>query len=62
MCEKKLPVQFQLVHIEDNQFSTFDEMLDADKPIEQQVGFGFGVDIERKVIAVAVDFFFLSEK
>lgn len=62
MSEKKLPIQFHLVHIEDNQFSTFDEMLNVDKPIEQQVGFGFGVDIERNVIAVAVDFIFQKEE
>ncbi len=62
MSEKKLPIQFTLVHIEDNQFSTFDEMLHVDKPIEQQVGFGFGVDIEKKVIAVSVDFIFQKEE
>ena len=62
MCKKELDFQFQLVHIEDNQFSTFDEMLHVDKPIEQQVGFGFGVDIERNVIAVAVDFIFQKEE
>lgn len=62
MSEKKLPIQFTLIYIEDNQFSTFDEMLNVDKPIEQQVGFGFGVDIERNVIAVAVDFIFQKEK
>lgn len=62
MCKKELDFQFQLVHIEDNQFSTFDEMLNVDKPIEQQVGFGFGVDIERNVIAVAVDFIFQKEE
>src|SRR5690554_3451300 len=62
MSEKKLPIQFTLVHIEDNQFSTFDEMLHVDKPIEQQVGFGFGVDIEKKVTAVSVDFIFQKEE
>ena len=35
MSKKELPIQFHLVHIEDNQFSPFDEMLDVDKPIEQ---------------------------
>ncbi len=33
-----------------------------DKPIEQQVGFGFGVDIENKIIAVSVDFIFQKEE
>jgi len=61
MSKKELPIKFSLVHIEDNQFSTFDEMLDVDKPIKQQVGFGFGVDIEKKIIAVSVDFIFLKE-
>lgn len=62
MSKKELPIQFHLVHIEDNQFSTFDEMLHVDKPIEQQVGFGFGVDIENKIIAVSVDFIFQKEE
>ena len=62
MSKKKLPINFSLIHIEDNQFSTFDEMLNVDKPIEQQVGFGFGVDIERKVIAVSVEFVFQKEE
>lgn len=57
MSKKKvLPIKFSLVHIEENQFSTFDEALDEDKPIQQQVGFGFGVDMEKNVIAVSVDF------
>ena len=62
MSEKKLPIQFTLVYIEDNQFSTFDEMLHVDKPIEQQVGFGFGVDIEKKIIAVSVEFIFQKQE
>lgn len=56
MSKKELPIQFSLVQIEENQFSTFDEILEEDKPIKQQVGFGFGVDIEKNVIAVSVDF------
>lgn len=56
MSKKELPIQFSLVHIEENQFSTFDEALGEDKPIEQQVGFGFGVDMEKNVIAVSVDY------
>jgi hypothetical protein len=62
MSKKELPIQFTLVHIEDNQFSTFDEMLNVDMPIEQQVGFGFGVDIEKKIIAVSVEFIFQKEE
>lgn len=62
MSKKELPFKFALVHIEDNQFSTFDEMLDIDKPIKQQVGFGFGIDIEKKIIAVSIDFIFQKEK
>ena len=62
MSKKELPIQFTLVHIEDNQFYTFDEMLNVDMPIEQQVGFGFGVDIEKKIIAVSVEFIFQKEE
>jgi|SRR5690554_1476218 len=60
--KKELPIKFSLVKIEENQFSTFDEILRIDKPIEQQVGFGFGVDMENNVIAVSVDFVFQKEE
>lgn len=61
MSKKELPIKFSLVHIEDNQFSTFDEALENDKPIEQQVGFGFGVDMEKHVIAVSLEFILKKE-
>ena len=56
MSEKKLPIKFQLIHIEDNQFSTFEEMLDVEKPIKQEIGFGYGVDVENSAVAVSMEF------
>lgn len=56
MSEKKLPIKFQLIHIEDNQFSTFEEMLDVEKPIKQEIGFGYGVDVENRSVAVSMEF------
>ncbi|NLZ96003.1 MAG: hypothetical protein GX921_09305 [Bacteroidales bacterium] len=56
MSKKELPISFSLVHIEDNQFSTFEEMLDVEKPIQQEIGFGFGVDVENGAIAVSMEF------
>lgn len=56
MSKKELPINFSLVHIEDNQFSTFEKMLDVEKPIQQEIGLGFGVDVENAAIAVSMEF------
>ena len=56
MSKKKLPINFSLIHIEDNQFSTFEEMLDVEKPIQQEIGLGFGVDVDNGAIAVSMEF------
>lgn len=56
MSKKKLPIPFKIVKVEENQFSVFEDTLTVDAPIQQQVGFGFGVDTENKVIAVSMEF------
>lgn len=56
MSKEKLSIKFDLIHIEDNQFSTFEEMLDVEKQIQQEIGFGFGVDMENRAIAVSMEF------
>lgn len=62
MSEKELSINFSLVHIEENQFSTFEEMLDAKKPIQQEIGFGFGADVEARTIAVSMEFVLYKEE
>lgn len=56
MSKKKLLVPFKIVKVEENQFSVFEDTLTVDEPIQQQVGFGFGVDTDNKVIAVSMEF------
>lgn len=56
MRKKKLPIPFKIVKVEENQFSVFEDTLAVDAPIQQQVGFGFGVDTDNKVIAVSMEF------
>lgn len=56
MSKKKLPIPFKIVKVEENQFSVFEDTLAVDAPIQQQVGFGFGVDTDNKVIAVSMEF------
>jgi len=56
MSKKKLPIPFKIVKVEENQFSVFEDTLVVDASIQQQIGFGFGVDIENKVIAVSMEF------
>lgn len=61
MSTKELSIKFDIVHIEETQFSSFDNALDIDTAIEQQIGFGFGVDIEQNTIAVSIDFILRKE-
>ncbi|WP_223583087.1 hypothetical protein [Sphingobacterium sp. GVS05A] len=56
MSKKNLPIGFKIVKVEENQFSVFEGTLVVDAPIQQQVGFGFGVDIDNYVIAVSMEF------
>lgn len=56
MSKKKLPIPFKIVKVEENQFSVFEDTLAVDAPIQQQVGFGFGVDTDSKMIAVSMEF------
>ena len=55
MNKKKLPIPFKIVKVEENQFSVFEDTLVADGPIQQQIGFGFGVDIDSHVISVSME-------
>ncbi|WP_430613206.1 hypothetical protein [Flavobacterium sp. JP2137] len=56
MGSKELPIPFKIVKVEENQFSVFEQTLAINEPIQQQVGFGFGVHIDNKAIAVAMEF------
>src|SRR5690554_5576453 len=56
MSKNILPIKFGLVQIEEKQFAYFDDALENEIPIEQEVGFGFGVDIVQQVIGVTMDF------
>ncbi len=62
MSKKQLPIQFKLVHIEEKQFASFDDVLENENPIEQEIGFGFGVDIEQRVIGVTMKFILHKQK
>lgn len=62
MSKNKLPIKFGLVQIEEKQFATFDDALKNEISIKQEVGFGFGVDIEQQVIGVTMDFILSNEK
>jgi hypothetical protein len=61
MGTNELPIPFKIVKVEDKQFSVFQETLLMDAPIQQNIGFGFGVDPENRVIAVSMDFMLLKE-
>ncbi len=56
MSKKNLPIRFKIVKVEENQFSVFEDTLVVDAPIQQQIGFGFGIDIDNNVIAVSMEF------
>lgn len=62
MSKKELPIKFTLVHIEEKQFASFENALEKESPIEQEIGFGFGVDIEQQVIGVTMDFMLSKQK
>lgn len=56
MSKKELPIPFKIVKVEENQFSLFEETLKTEASIQQQIGFGFGIDIDKSVIAVSMEF------
>lgn len=57
MATNKKRIPFRLVNIEEKQFSVFEEALEIDEPIEQQIGTGFGVDPEEQVISASILYF-----
>src|SRR5690554_1493225 len=61
MSNKQLPIPFKLVQIEEKQFATFENVLEKESPIQQEVGFGFGVDIENHIIGVTMDYTITKE-
>ena len=61
MKKKELAINFSLVKIEENQFSVFEETLALENPIEQEIGFGFGVNTEEKVLGVNMEFMLKKE-
>lgn len=56
MKKDELNIPFKLVKIEDNQFSSFEETLDIKADVVQKVGFGFGADLNNRVIGVSIQF------
>lgn len=50
MSKNQLPIPFKLVHIEEIQFSVFQENLDSNRVIEENVGFGFGTHLADRTI------------
>lgn len=62
MSKNELPIKFTLVNIEEKQFASFENVLEKESPIEQEVGFGFGVDIDQQVIGVTMDFMLCKQK
>lgn len=56
MSAKELPIPFKIIKVEEHQFSSFEDTLALDEPIQQHVGFGFGADIDNHTIAVAMEF------
>lgn len=61
MSNKQLSIPFKLVQIEEKQFATFENVLEKESSIEQEVGFGFGVDIENYVIGVTMEYTIMKE-
>ncbi|MDM1041685.1 MULTISPECIES: hypothetical protein [Empedobacter] len=56
MNKKELPIPFKIVKVEENQFSVFEETLVLEEPIQQQIGFGFGIDAESRIVVVSMEF------
>lgn len=54
--QDELSIPFKLINIEENQFSIFEELLNIDLPIKQNIGFGFSVDIKEKIIGATFRF------
>lgn len=61
MSDKNLSIPFKLVNIEEKQFSVFEEVLKLEKPIQEKVSTGFGVDVESRVIGSSVEYMLLKE-
>jgi len=62
MSSKELPIPFKIVKVEENQFSVFEETLAIEERINQHIGFGFGIDLDKKVVAVAMKFVLQKNK
>jgi hypothetical protein len=60
MDTTNLPIPFKIVKVEDKQYSVFNDTLAIDARIQQNIGYGFGVDIENQVVGVTMDFVLLK--
>lgn len=54
--KKKLSIPFKLVNIEETQFSVFEEVLGIDSPINQNIGVGFSVHREKRIVGTTLRF------
>lgn len=57
MVTKKKHIPFRLVNIEEKQYSVFEETLESEEPIEQQIRTGFGVNPENQIISASILYF-----
>ncbi len=56
MSKRELSIPFKIVKVEENQFSVFEDALTIEERIQQQIGFGFGTDVENNIVAVSMEF------
>lgn len=56
MSANELTIPFRIVKIEEKQFSVFEDTLLIDAPIKQNIGFGFGTEVEKRIIGTTMRF------
>ncbi|AFL98155.1 hypothetical protein ACQ1Q1_06740 [Ornithobacterium rhinotracheale] len=54
--EKQLKIPFRLIKIEEIQLSLFEKNINLEAPVDQNVGFGFGANVEDRIIACSLSF------
>lgn len=53
---KELPIPFKLINIDETQFSVFEESLENEAPVSQNISIGFSTDPDKNIVGVSFQY------